>query len=394
VKVAIVHDWLTGMRGGEKCLERACRLFPEAQIFTLLHRPQSTSPVIERMPITTSFLARLPGALRYYRYLLPLMPRAVESLRLPTNVDAVLSFSHAVAKSVRVPQGIPHLCYCFTPMRYAWHMRAEYFQPPLAVPASRVVPRAISTVRDYVLDRLQRWDAETSDRVDQFIAVSREVQARIQAAYDRHANVIYPPVDVEYFTPTDLPREDYYLCVSALVPYKRLDMAIAACRQLGRRLVIVGDGPDRRRLLGMAGGEVSLVGWQSRGVLRDHYRRCRGLLFPGHEDFGIVPVEAQACGAPVIALGRGGTLESIREPIDSSPGSGRFFSETTTDSLVEAILAFEQSSHSFCPQIARENAERFDAGRFDRELKAAVVALTKNDKVPRDHSSPSEPVAA
>ena len=339
-RICLVHDWLSGYRGGEKCLEAACRLFPEAPIHTLLHVPGSTSPVIEAADIRTSFLDRWPAIGRYYRYALPLMPRAVESLVLPTDVDLVLSFSHAVAKSVRIPGGVPHVCYCFTPMRYAWSRREDYF------PSRRNPLRVAARLQGALLDRLKEWDRRTADRVTEYVAVSETVARRIHEAYGRTARVLYPPVETDFFTPADGPRDDYYLCLSALVPYKRVDLAIDACNRLGRRLLVIGTGPERRRLARRAGPTVEFLGWRSAEEVREHLRRCRAVLFPGHEDFGIVPVEAQACGTPVIALAAGGATETILPPGDE-PGTGCFFARAAVEDLTAAIRDFERQPERF-----------------------------------------------
>jgi glycosyltransferase involved in cell wall biosynthesis len=235
-RLVLVHDWLTGTRGGEKCLEPLSRRKPDSRLYTLLHAPGSVPAAIEALRPRTSFLQLLPKVARYYRYLLPLMPAAVESLRLPP-CDLVVSMSHCVAKSVRPPRGVPHICYCFTPMRYAWHMRESYFGGGRL---GRWKRRAI----DAVLARLREWDRSTADRVTHFVAISRTVQERIRECYGRDSAVIYPPVDTDFYTPAPIAREDYYLCVSAFAPYKRLDLAIEACRRLGRRLVVIGVGQD------------------------------------------------------------------------------------------------------------------------------------------------------
>ncbi|MHB8900886.1 MAG: glycosyltransferase, partial [Thermoguttaceae bacterium] len=274
MKIALVHDWLTGMRGGEKCLEVLCRRFPDAQVYTLLHRPGATSPAIDRMAIRTSFLQRVPGARRHYRYLLPLMPTAIERLTIAPDVDLVISFSHAVAKGALAPPGVPHVCYCFTPMRYAWHRRADYFA---ASRRNAVAPLAVA--KSWLLDRVRHWDQRTAHRVTHFVAISRTVQQRIRESYGRSSHVIYPPVDTEFYTPSpgSAPREDFYLCVSALVPYKRIDLAVAACSQLGRRLVVIGAGPEAARLRRLAGPTVEFSGWCSDEVIRARMRQCRAL---------------------------------------------------------------------------------------------------------------------
>lgn len=365
MKIALVHDWLTGMRGGEKCLEVLCRHFPDAQVYTLLHRHGATSPAIERMAIRTSFLQRVPGARRHYRYLLPLMPTAVEHLAIPDDVDLVVSFSHAVAKSVRVPRGVPHVCYCFTPMRYAWHRRSDYF-----VASGRFGGKPISAVKGKILDWIRDWDRRTADRVTHFIAISQTIQRRIEESYGRSSRIIYPPVDTDFYTP--LPetgeREDFYLCVSALVPYKRIDLAIQACSKLGRRLVVIGTGPEASRLRRMAGPNVEFVGWRSDEAIRSHMRRCQALLFPGNEDFGIVPLEAQACGSPVIAYRDGGVTETVIEAMAESDGTGWFFDGQSPVDVADAMNRFESERDRFCPVLARTNAERFSVKRYETEI--------------------------
>jgi glycosyltransferase involved in cell wall biosynthesis len=363
MRIALVHDWLVGMRGGEKCLDVLCRRFPHARLFTLLHARGATSAAIERMQITTSFLQRLPAVERHYRYLLPLMPAAVRSLAVPGDVDLVLSLSHAVAKSVRPPAGVPHVCYCFTPMRYAWQGRGDYFTA-----AGRLENTPLAAARNFVLDRLRQWDRATSDRVTHFVAISRTVQERIDESYGRPSRVIYPPVDTEFYTPDGGLREDFYLCVSALVPYKRIDLAIRACNRLGRRLVVIGAGPERQRLADLAGPTVELRGWCPDEAIRQAMRRARALLFPGNEDFGIVPVEAQACGTPVVAFAAGGATETVLPAGPTEPGTGVWFDRQTPDSLAEAMLRLEAHPEWFSPQAIRRHAEQFAADRFEREL--------------------------
>jgi glycosyltransferase involved in cell wall biosynthesis len=363
--VVLVHDWLTGMRGGEKCLEALARRWPQAHLYTLLHRRGSVSPAIESLRLHTSFLNLLPGAHRYYRYLLPVMPAAVASWRLPP-ADLVVSFSHCVAKAVRPavvsPRPTPHVCYCFTPMRYVWQLRDAYFGGRVRGLAARLLDRYLDALRD--------WDRRTAAGVSHFIAISRTVAARIRECYGRQSTVIYPPVDTEFYTPAPIPREDFYLAVSAFAPYKRLDLAVAACRQLKRELVVIGSGQDSARLRAVAGPDVQFLGWQPDEVIRDHLRRCRALLFPGEEDFGIVPVEAMATGAPVIALGQGGVTETV-VPLDGAAGkdpTGVWFSEQTVDCLADAIVRFERYTGAFDPTASRLRALQFTAFRFEQEL--------------------------
>ncbi len=367
LKLAIVHDWLTGMRGGEKCLEAACRRWPDADLYTLLHSPGKLSPAIERTRIRTSFLRRFPGVGRYYRYLLPLMPAAIESFRLP-RYDLVVSFSHCVAKSIRVPQGVPHVCYCFTPMRYAWHMQESYLRPSPPMAISGLGVRTL-------LALLRRWDRRTAERVTHFIAISRTVQERIRECYGRESMVIYPPVDTDFYFPAKVRRDEYYLVVSAFAPYKRIDLAIEACNRLGRHLLIIGTGQDERRLRAMAGPTIRFAGWQPDEVIRDHLRRCRALLFPGEEDFGIVPVEANACGTPVIAYGAGGATETIVPLGAGAEPTGLWFKEQTVDGLIAAIQQFESMAGQISPTACQRQAQRFNRHRYEQELFGYLAAV-------------------
>jgi glycosyltransferase involved in cell wall biosynthesis len=366
-RAVLVHDWLTGMRGGEKCLATLCRRWPSAPLFTLLHKPGTVSNWIERRQIHTSLLQRLPAVESYYRYLLPFMPAAIKTWRLPP-CELVVSFSHCVAKGICPPRGVPHVCYCFTPMRYAWHQRDAYFS---ALRFSRLKANLI----DQILARLRNWDHRTAAHVTHFIAISRTVQQRIAECYGRSSDVIYPPVDTDFFCPAPVRRADFYLAVSAFAPYKRLDLAIAACNHLRRPLVIIGAGQDTNRLRALAGPTVCFLGWQPDAVVRDHLRRCRALLFPGEEDFGIVPVEAQACGTSVIAYGRGGATETVIPPGGRLEPTGWFFAEQTSDCLAAALQAFEAQAHEFAPGAARRQALRFNHGRFEQELLGYLQAV-------------------
>jgi len=354
-RVALVHDWLTGMRGGEKVLELFSQQWPEASLFTLLHDRGSVSESIERLEPTTSFLQRFPGVKNYYRYLLPLMPAAIRK-PLPA-CDVVVSSSHCVAKSVAVPPGALHVCYCFTPMRYAWHMRGSY--------GWRGVK---GWFIDRLLDRIRAWDRRTAAGVTHFVAISKEVQRRIRDCYGRDSVVIYPPVDTEYFKPSAAAREDYYLVVSAFAPYKRIDIAIEACKRAGRRLVIIGSGQQERLLRTLAGPETEFLGWQSTEQIREHYRRCKALLFPGVEDFGIVPLEATACATPVIAFAQGGAVETVVPLGGRAAPTGVWFKEQTPTSLADAIDVFESNLDAFDTGAMRRHAERFTTRRFEEEF--------------------------
>jgi glycosyltransferase involved in cell wall biosynthesis len=361
-RVALVHDWLTGMRGGERCLEVFCELFPEAPVFTLLHVPGSVSPLIERRRIVTSFVQRLPAAATRYRHYLPLFPAAVRGLSL-RGYDLILSLSHCAAKAVRVPPGALHLCYCFTPMRYVWDLEEDYARG--AGWLTRLALPPVATA-------LRRWDRRTGG-VDAFVAISHHIAARIRRVYGREAEVIHPPVDLGRFRITEA-IDDYYLVVSALVPYKRVDLAVAAATRLGRRLLVVGTGPEEARLRGLAGPGVTFLGWRPDAEVAALYARCRAVLFPAVEDFGIVPLEAAAAGRPTIALARGGVLETmIGLGAGAEPPTAVFFEEPTVEALAGAITTFEASAGRFDPLALRARAAGFDRSRFARRLREYVT---------------------
>ena len=305
LRVALVHDWLTGMRGGERVLAAFSSYFPDAEIFTLLHDRGSVSPELEARPIHTSFVQKLPASSTAYRWYLPLFPWAIEDLDL-TGFDLVISSSHCAAKSVITPPESLHLCYCHTPMRYAWDQFDAYFAPQRVGRAKNLAIRA-------AMVWLRRWDKITASRVDSFAANSAWVAARIERYYGRPATVIPPPVDTEWFFPSEEAPEDFYLVVSALSPYKRIDVAIDAFNRNGRSLVVVGQGPESGRLARMAGPTVEMRGWVDEPTLRELYQRCRGLILPAVEDAGIVPLEAMACGRPALVLDRGGAAETVIE---------------------------------------------------------------------------------
>ena len=372
LKVALVHDWLTGRRGGEKCLEVLVDIFPSARLFTLIHEPGSAGPIIERLNIQTSPLQRIPGVIKNYRSLLPLMPIAARSWNVG-DADLVISLSHCVAKAIRVPNHVPHVCYCFTPMRYAWEERGSYLESWSHKPLRRLLA-------GWLLDRLQTWDRRTSDRVSHFIAISETIKKRIQASYLRDSLVIQPPVDTEFYRRARLPREPFYLVVSALVPYKRIDQAISACVALGKPLVVIGEGPDRDRLQALASTEVQFMGWQPDEVIRDHLQRCQALLFPGVEDFGIVPMEALACGAPVIALDAGGVAETVDNAV------GWLYSPSTTQGLINAIKDWENAGCPNNPELGRSRAEAFSTSRFRHRLMSELVEIVIASRISSDRT--------
>lgn len=359
LRVALIHDWLTGMRGGERVLEAICELFPQADLFTLLHVPGKVSPTIARHNPRTSFIQRLPRAELYYRYYLPLFPTAIEQFDLD-GYDLVVSSSHCVAKSVITPARARHLCYCHTPMRYAWDQFDNYF-------GSRRVGLASHLARP-ILSHLARWDAATSTRPDRYLANSQYVAQRIRRYYNRAASVVHPPVDTAFYTPADTAPDRFFLIVAALVPYKRVDAAMQAAQRVGIPLKIVGEGPERARLEAEAGNTVEFVGRLPDEQVRDLYRRALAVLVPWEEDFGIVPVEAHACGRPVVALGRGGVLDSVQDGVNGLLVDDD--SEMAWTSALERVAAMTFDSHAI-----RATAERFSRPRFQTEILHAVESL-------------------
>ncbi len=353
-KVALVHDWLTGMRGGEKCLEVLCELFPQAPLYTLLHVRGSVSPVIEDRPIHTSFVQHLPGAATQYRRYLPLFPKAIESLDL-TGYDLVISTSHCVSKGVSTGPGSLHICYCHTPMRYVWDQYEEYFGKDRAGASTRLAMRLAAPY-------LRAWDVRTADRVHHYIANSKNVQERISRIYHRTSEVVYPPVDVDRYTVSNRSRE-YALMVTALVPYKRVDLAVESFNRSGKKLVIVGKGPEFERLRGLAKSNVEFLGWRSDDDLAKLYQQATTLIFPGEEDLGIVPLEAMASGTPVIAYGKGGALETVIEGV-----TGVFFNEQTVEALDDALR--RAGAISWNAAQIREHAQRFSRVVYRRTMLA------------------------
>ncbi len=354
--MALVHDWLLTWRGGEKVLEAIAELFPRATIFTLFHDGAGMPPSIRRHEVVASVLDRIPGARRRHRELLPLMPGAMRLLDVGA-VDLVVSSSHCVAKGVRVPRGAKHVSYVHAPLRYMWDRFDDYFGPGRAAWPVRAAATALRPA-------LQAWDVLTADGVDRFVANSAHVAAQVRQRYHRFARVIHPPVELERFATQPLEgsgQGGYFLCLGALAPYKRLDLAIEAFRRTGQTLWIGGSGQSRAWLRNLP-ANVKALGQVSDAELPGLYRGARALVFPGVEDFGITPLEAQASGRPVVAFAGGGALETV------TPGTGLFFAEQSAEALAGALERFDAFQAGFSPAAARAQALRFDRGAFQRAL--------------------------
>ena len=365
MRCALIHDWLTGIRGGERILELLCELLPQSEVHTLIHSRGSAVPGIGDRAVSTSWLNRFPGVRHYYRCLLPLMPFAARSLEV-RGYDLVVATSHCVAHGAEVQECGRFVCCCFTPMRYAWDTQDAYFAGRKRLGIKRLAVKAIS-------GQLRKWDYEAAQRVGEYVAISQTVQERIRRCYGRESTIIYPPVDTETYQPVKKDgMGDFYLWVGALAPYKRIDLALEAFGTLDRRLVVIGDGQDARWAKKRAPENVTFLGRQPDEVLREHYSNCRALIFPGEEDFGIVPLEAQACGRPVIAYGKGGALETIVGTDGSTEGqspTGVFFGEPDAECLAEAVRRFEGIEADLDPVRIRENACRFSREKCTAEWK-------------------------
>jgi glycosyltransferase involved in cell wall biosynthesis len=367
LKVALVHDWLDTWRGGENVLAQLLRVYPHAELFALVDfLSDADRRGLNGRRARTTFLQRVPFASTRFRLLLPLFPRAIESLDV-SAYDLVISSSHAVAKGVRTHRGQLHVCYCYTPMRYAWDLREQYL-------ARAALDRGIrGLAARNVLSRLASWDRAASRRVDHFVAISRYIAARIESCYGRTSTVIYPPVESSV-TAVPRKRTSWYVTVSQLVPYKRVDLIVDAFRAMpDRHLAVIGEGPERARIAAAVPANVRLLGHIPDDERDRWLATARAFIFAAEEDFGIAPVEAQAAGTPVIAYGAGGALETIRG-LDQPVPTGVFFAEQSAAAIRDAVRRFEQSESRILPDACRENAQRFGAGLFRRAFADFVSA--------------------
>ena len=362
-RIAIVHDWLVTYAGAERVLEQMIACFPQADIFSLVDFVDDRK-FLQGKHATTSFIQRLPLARKKYRAYLALMPLAIEQLDL-SAYDLVISSSHAVAKGVLTGPDQVHVSYVHSPIRYAWDLQHQYLEQ------SNLTRGLRSVVARMVLHYIRNWDTRTANSVDHFVANSQFIARRIKKVYQREADVIFPPVDVQSFVVGEQ-KEDFYLTASRMVPYKKIDLIVAAFSSMpDKRLVVIGDGPEMKTIRAKAGPNVEILGYQPFAVLHDHMRRAKAFVFAAEEDFGIAPVEAQACGTPVIAFGKGGALETVRE-LGLPHATGLFFREQTMPALVAAVREFEQHGPRISALDCRTNAERFSTATFRQRFMAFI----------------------
>jgi len=370
MKIAIIHDWLVTYAGAERVLEQMLNVFPDADLFSLVDfLPDNQRDFIQNKPVKTTFIQKLPRARTNYRQYLLLMPLAIEQHDLAAY-DIIVSSSHAVAKGILTGPDQLHICMCYTPIRYAWDLQHQYLNE------SGLTKGLKSWIAKTILHYIRIWDGRTASGVDKYIAISNFIVRRIRKTYGREAAVIYPPVDVKKFTCCEK-KEDYYFTASRMVPYKRIDLIVEAFTAMPeRKLVVIGDGPDYQKIRSKAGANVVLLGYQPFEVLRDHLQKARAFVFAAEEDFGIAPLEAQACGTPVIAYKKGGAVETI-QGLEASQPTGVFFTEQTSASLKNAVHTFEKNAAIISYKNCRENATRFSSERFRREFEDFVKSEWK-----------------
>jgi len=368
LRVAIIHYWFIARAGGERVVEALAEIFPQADLFSLVADHSTLAPILQARKLQTSFLQRVPGAKKFHRHFLPLQPLALEQFDL-SNYDLVISSESGPAKGVITSSKTCHICYCHSPMRYIWDMYPEY---------RRAMGFLAGTAFSLTAHYIRLWDQASASRVDYFVANSGYVASRIRKYYGRESTVIHPPVDVSAGKISGQEGGAYYVAVGRLVDYKRFDLAIAACTQLPRQLKIIGAGPQEKALRRIAGPTVEFLGRVSDAELREHLAGCRALLFPGEEDFGIVPIEAQSFGKPVVAYASGGVLETVRgifpNEAELENPTGVFFREKSLSGLTKAILQFEAMEHEFRPEIIRQHSLQFDRAIFKRRISEFIAS--------------------
>lgn len=367
MKIAIVCDWLVTYAGAEKVLEQILNVFPEADLFAVVDfLPEGQRDFIKNKKVTTTFIQNLPRARKKYRNYLPFMPIAIEQLDL-SRYDVVISSSHCVAKGVLTGPDQIHISYVHSPIRYAWDLQHQYLRE------AGLTHGLKSKIARLIMHYMRIWDTRTSNGVDYFIANSHFIARRIWKCYRREAEVIYPPVDVDKFTFCDK-KEDFYLTASRMVPYKKMDLIVEAFSKMpDKQLVVIGQGPDFIKIKKLAGPNVKLMGYQPDSVLQDYMQRAKAFVFAAEEDFGITPVEAQACGTPVIAYGKGGSLETVRGYGEKEKPTGIFFSDQKAQNLVDAVVSFEKISENIFAKDCRENAERFSVPVFRKKIRKYIL---------------------
>lgn len=366
MKTAIIHEWFVTYAGSERVVEQMLQLYPEADLFSIVDfLPAKERAFIMNKPVQTSFIQKLPFTHKKYRQYLPLMPLAVEQFDL-SSYDLILSSSHAVAKGVLTGPDQLHISYVHTPIRYAWDLQHQYLRE------SGLDKGIKGWIAKKMLHDLRQWDLRTANGVDAFIANSKFIARRIWKVYRREAAVIYPPVDIDAFELCE-EKEDFYLTASRMVPYKKIDLIVEAFSAMpDKKLVVIGDGPDFKKIHSKAGNNIQFLGYQTSSVLKDYMQRAKAFVFAAEEDFGIMPVEAQACGTPVIAFGKGGVLETVIGPKSELAPTGVFFDEQNISSLIQAVKFFENEKENFSPKVCRQNSLRFSSERFRKEISIYV----------------------